>query len=705
MVRLLIIDNHDSFTYNLVDLVRRAGATPIVIRNDDTTFRPEDGLDEFDAVVIAPGPGRPDRAHDVGIGNEVLRRSTVPLLGVCLGHQLICHQFGMRVRPADHPLHGVASEMTHTGDELFERIPMSFRAVRYHSLAAYGASEHLVPIAWSADGELMAVRHRERPLWGVQFHPESICSEHGLQLLRNLTHIAGARSRRQPIPLSSTVPVAAMSATRPPPQHPRTPSVVQREVPWVDPERAHEILTSSDAPPPAAWLDSATNDGATGRYSYVVGPAGPRSHLLRWEADGRVLRHRAGEEEALGTDLLTVLEEQLRRWAPPDDDPARPPTTIPFALGYVGYLSYEARRACTTTGPPRSSDQPLGQLLFADRLLAFDHHEGRAFALAFHDDEAWSQRLAATITDLAERDERPSPSAEASDARPYGADDHAAQGPPVATWRHDRTEYIDLVRRCQDEIRDGETYEVCITTQAVLPPLSDARRAYLALRRRNPAPFGALLQFPGLDLLCASPEQFLHVQGRTVSTKPIKGTSSRSPDPDVDQASAHELARSTKTRAENLMIVDLLRNDLTTVCEPMTVHVPVLFGVESYATVHQLVSTVRGTLATGIGAVGALRATFPGGSMTGAPKERTLSIIDEIEGTARGPYSGACGYFSLDGSAQLAMVIRTAVATAAATTIGAGGAITALSDPGAEHEEAVLKAQAVIEAVAPHAAR
>jgi para-aminobenzoate synthetase len=264
-----------------------------------------------------------------------------------------------------------------------------------------------------------------------------------------------------------------------------------------------------------------------------------------------------------------------------------------------------------------------------------------------------------------------------------------------------REQYLADILRCQAALAAGESYEVCLTDQISTAASPDPFALYRTLRRGNPAPFAAYLKLGELAVLSSSPERFLGIdRDRRVQARPIKGTAPRSADPGEDAALRAELTGDEKTFAEHLMIVDLLRNDLGRVCALDSVRVPELMVVESYPTVHQLISTVTGLLEPERTPVDCVRACFPGGSMTGAPKLRTMSIIDDIERVARGVYSGALGYVGLDGSVDLSIVIRTIVMRPGATTIGAGGAIVMQSDPEREFDELLLKARAPMAAIA-----
>jgi para-aminobenzoate synthetase len=261
--------------------------------------------------------------------------------------------------------------------------------------------------------------------------------------------------------------------------------------------------------------------------------------------------------------------------------------------------------------------------------------------------------------------------------------------------RRSSRRYREDVKACRRYLTAGHSYEICLTNTLETATGADPLELYRALRRVNPAPFASYLRFGDLAVLSSSPERFLSVDGDGLAeARPIKGTSRRGTTPAEDVLLADALRRGEKSRAENVTIVDLLRNDLGRVCEIGSVEVRELMAVESYETVHQLVSSISGRLRPDLGPLDAVRACFPPGSMTGAPKRRTMEIIDELEGAARGVYSGAIGWFACGGACDLSVAIRTIVLDGERASIGAGGAIVVDSDPDEELAEMLLKAHA-----------
>lgn len=368
----------------------------------------------------------------------------------------------------------------------------------------------------------------------------------------------------------------------------------------------------------------------------------------------------------------------------------------PVPLGLIGWFGYELRDE--TMGLPVATVPPEHRAawLRVDRGIEIDHERGTARLVALgrvgHGEwsgelDEWRQRMLAVLQAAASA----------------SVDDDVTGTAMPVVWRDTDDHYAELVRACQRSIRDGDAYQLCLTTQAELETVEgspiDAAAVYRRLRRSSPAHHGALVRIGGTALLSASPETFLRVADGVVQTRPIKGTRPRADDPERDAALAAELAASDKEQAENLMIVDLMRNDLSRVCEVGSVTVTGLLEVESYAHVHQLVSTVEGRLRPGLDALDAVAACLPAGSMTGAPKRRAIELLAELEAGPRGIYSGAFGYLGADGTADLAMVIRSIVVEGGRATIGAGGGITALSEPLAEVAEMRLKAAALLRAL------
>lgn len=442
------------------------------------------------------------------------------------------------------------------------------------------------------------------------------------------------------------------------------------EIEYSDPIVAAHALREL---PFQTFLDSAKAESSLGRYSFVA--ADPFATIRVDQADpGWVSR----------------LKSVLADYAMPSM-----PGLPPFQGGAAGLFSYELGRSLEKLPKP-----PQNELLFPDLSLglydvvvAFDVVERRC----------WIVSTGLPETDGAAREKRAVARAEQIRALLASATEFRAVGPiSLGGWTSNftRPEYERAVREVIERILAGDIFQANVSQRfsAPVPPDFDHFGFYRHLREVNPAPFAAYLDHGDFVIASASPERFLRVEGDLVEARPIKGTRPRFADGVLDLLQAQSLMESRKDRAENVMIVDLLRNDLSRVCRPGSVKVPQLCGLESFASVHHLVSTVVGRLAEGRDAVDVLAAAFPGGSVTGAPKVRAMEIITEIERHARGPYCGAIGYLGFNGAMDLNIVIRTASFRAGACAVQAGGGITTASDPAAEYDETLDKARRIFAA-------
>ncbi len=696
-MRTLLVDNHDSYTYNVFHLLAAAsGEEPVVVNNDAVSWRVLSRSD-FDAIVLSPGPGRPERWHDFGVCRDILRYSEIPVLGICLGHQGIGNLLEGNVSTAPMAMHGRLSHVRHSDTGIFAGIPQDFSVVRYHSLAITGppGPEGNVT-AWADDGVVMGIEHTSRPIWGVQFHPESIATEHGRAIAENFYSLA-SRIRNKPLPRAAgrrASNVRDEGASGPPALEEAVETSMRLRLREIEGEAPTEALFErlfADAEN-AFWLDSVDAPTRLAQSSYMGTSAGRDRCLLSYDVEaGEVAIERARRSTVEHRSIFDLLDREVAKHA------VEPPAELSRGLigGFVGYLGYELKADC---GSPNvhSSDMPDALMMLANRVIAVDHVRRRTYVCAVGREEdaeadAWLEMAAAAVAEALANPPAPVPTPDPEDP-PARVSFQSGRG---------REQYLADIAHSQAELAAGESYEVCLTDQFSTDASPDPFVLYRHLRRSNPAPFAAYLKFGERAIVSSSPERFLSVdRRRRVEARPIKGTISRSDDPVLDASHRAELAEDEKTMAEHLMIVDLLRNDVGRVCDVDSVSVPELMAIEPYATVHQMVSTIEGYLEPDRSPVECVHSCFPGGSMTGAPKLRTMEIIDDIEDEARGVYSGAIGYFGLDGSTDLSIVIRTIVMRPGKTTIGAGGAIVMQSDPVDEFDEILLKAKAPMAALA-----
>lgn len=403
------------------------------------------------------------------------------------------------------------------------------------------------------------------------------------------------------------------------------------------------------------------------------------------EDDGGFVYAEQGGGTVRSADPFDLLDSALARRSH-----ARSEIDIPFTGGAAGFLGYGLSRFTEPDARLRPRKAPEGDIWlgFYDRLIAFDHKNFDAWLVAGHRAGEDASPILDTLEGELEK-ARKRPPEKTPVEKPERTEAHS---------NFTREGYISAIERVRKYIEEGDCYQANISQRFTARSSLAPADMYLGLRSISPAPFAAYIDTGRARILSSSPERFLSLRGNLAQTRPIKGTRPRGSTSGEDERLAQELAESEKDRAENVMIVDLLRNDLSRVCLPNTVKVMKLCEVEKFPTVFHLTSTIEGRLRPGAGPVELLRNTFPGGSVTGAPKIRAMEIIDELEPDPRGAYCGAIGYIGFDGGMDTNVAIRTMTSKDGEYSFHAGGGITYLSDPQAEYQETLDKAKAMLEA-------
>lgn len=455
----------------------------------------------------------------------------------------------------------------------------------------------------------------------------------------------------------------------------------RREIFSAEPTQVAELLS---ALPHLSYLDSAMQQGDRGRFSYVA--ADP---FATFKVRGGVAYW---QDAPIEKTPLAALREIFARYRHQtlDEGP-------PFQGGAIGYFSYDFGRAFENLAVPTTHEAICDEAAFHfyDVVFAFDHLQERCWLIA----SGWPE------TDPKERARRANQRLDFFQSL-LTSNPTASRSVPVKPsellWKSNftRDNYMIAVDCVKEYIAAGDIYQANIAQRfsTVLHPEFDRWGFYKKLRTVNAAPFAAYLCFGNYVLASSSPERFLQLHNGRVEARPIKGTAKRHVDDHADRLAAEALRASDKDRAENVMIVDLMRNDLSRVCAPGSVQVPTLCGLESYASVHHLVSVVTGKISDGKDAFDLLEATFPGGSITGAPKLRAMEIITEIEKTTREVYCGSIGYIGFDGAMDMNIAIRTVIFGPDCAVFQAGGGITLLSLPDAEYDETLIKASRIFDA-------
>ncbi|EGE03538.1 para-aminobenzoate synthase [Trichophyton equinum CBS 127.97] len=756
-LRVVIIDHYDSYTNNIVQLLQDTWSVA-VIRFDEFTWDTFKAsvLPHLDAIILSPGPGSPDKESDFGFNSRLIREVNIPVLGICLGHQGIGTAFGAKIIHAPNIKHGQVCKIHHNKTGIFEGLPEQFEGVRYNSLILpfNDLPKELELTAWTFDEGIpvvMGIKHSSRPIYGTQWHPESVCSKYGQHIMDNFRDKVLQFWASQPSDIGTTHQISSTGLL---PDSILSRSAIVKEAqgtfhpqnkrPWsiatdgvrpyyiqgtslgkgVAPQTVFDTIIRNSSLDGEAWLDSARVRDAHSRNSYLgIGAF----TLCYWSETGKLSASQQGKQvksEKLTTSYWSwldqfqqsIIEQNVESVQPAllgEDTQAGQPL---LQVGLIGYFGYEMKRESLPGYRYRRSTEkenihsvPDSQHLFTNVVLRLDNYTGEwmAFGLIRRGEEDPIGKFinAHSPIGLTQHEYE----CILSNTRELFA---APPSPPYTLPTplpsfeaiDDENSYSQKIHAAQQAIKEGETYEVTLTTRfrAHCPDV-DPYSLYLSLRSRNPAPYSAYIHFPVSDttILSSSPERFISVDGDGVAEmKPIKGTLAVSPDQAEDERRKIQLATDVKELAENLMIVDLIRSDLHNISPSKSIQVPKLLQVESYETVHQLVTTIQSQIAKNVGGVKVVERCFPPGSMTGAPKLRSVKIIDELEGEPeRGIYSGSLGYMCASGTVDQSVVIRTIVKNGADLELGAGGAITWLSEPDKEWDEVMVKANAVAKAL------
>ncbi|KAJ7040442.1 ADC synthase [Mycena alexandri] len=680
--RLLLVDSYDSFTFNLASLCKQAMPNCIIyiIKNDAFTISELlPFLPFFSAIVVGPGPGSPEKDEDIGVIKDLWNLTEhllIPIFGVCLGLQSLGVAHGAELRRLDVLFHAVGM----------------VEAVRYHSLhVVLAKGGDVQELAWADDGAengrvVMAVGHTLKPFWANFWRlARRWARKTGRQTMPWNTAVETAIGRPWLSPPLPSPPLSTPSESRP------AVTTQVLEMPSMDAATVSELFGVSDEESPFVMLDSAAQPG---RFS-IVGSLMQTSLQITYFA--LIFRKTLGRRD-VWTWLADFMAGKRVREGHPD---------VLFWGGLIGVLSYELgieSLDVTLSNENHHRQHPDLNLIFVERSVVIDSLTGRVFVQSLISDDPWISDTVSILTKAS------SPSIKAV--------------APVVRLP-DRCRYIARINQAKERIFAGDSYELCLTarTSISLPKVfptdgSTSWRRYQTLRSKNPAPYSAYIRLHPTTLLSSSPERFLSTSRPphpVFHLRPIKGTVRKAPGITRTVAEA-ALIGSPKEVAENLMIVDLIRHDLHAVVGE-DVQVKQFCGVEEYETVWQLVSVIEGRLEPSTHAASdpdsqlgweMLRKSLPPGSMTGAPKKRSVEILQTLEEHERGIYSGVCGYWCVGGGSDWSVTIRscfkfedrsnTIPCPTETWDLGAGGAITALSDAEAEWDEMIVKLKSTLPA-------
>ncbi len=661
---IFLLDNHDSFTYNLYQYFGELGEEIIVKRQDAITITDIEAMHP-ELIVISPGPCTPSKSPlSLAIIEHFMGQ--IPILGVCLGHQAIGQFFGGKVVLAKRPIHGKTAPIHHDQQGVFTDLVNPLEVTRYHSLVIERSTlpEELLITAEADDGEIMGLRHKTLPIEGIQFHPEAILTQSGHQLLKNALRNAKMWHL----------------------QHSPSPWIVKPLSVSIPPYLLFSVFKEKPSP---FFLDSGNDYKELGRYSYMgsapflEATAYPDHLELFWanRSDREIIPLQKSES-------LNFLNDSQSKYHVLH-------SPFPFSGGAVGFLGYDLKNELESLPNATADDLnlPLWRFAWYDGIVIYDHFQEKYWITACGIDEYGACHADLAHARVACLEQLLYPFVPEQLGEPEDLM-HSTFAPIAPNVSHEQ--YLSDLKRVIDYIYAGDIYQANLTQRFSMVWEGDIWNLYSQLHRQNPAPFAAFLPYSDFQILCSSPERFIRIQtDGQIETRPIKGTRPRGISPADDQSQAFELQNSPKDRAELTMIIDLERNDLGRICEFGTVKVPDLIKLEKYPTVWHLASTITGQLRRGLEPSAIIQAVFPGGSITGAPKIRAMEIIEELELYKRGLYTGSIGYMGFDGAWDFNIVIRTILLKNGKAYIHVGGGIVADSIPESEYNETLDKAKAL----------
>lgn len=653
---ILVVDNR-GFTTRI--LTHQLGAVHIVSATELA------GLDlhHYTHVVVTHG------THDADL-SPLKTVPDVPVLAIGVGYQQLAGLYGHTASASAQPVYGLPVRHHHGGGGLFAGVPNPVELISYHAWRLDGLDPEIFRIeATDPNNYVMAFRIRGTNHWGIHADPAALQSTGGAAIVENF------------VAMAQTTTDAASAGVHTVPRGDRY-QLYTREFSG-ELDTAATFAAVQEGTSAAFWLDSAAAHLGQGEWSLIGTNTGELAQTIRWNVSTNRLDVQSGNATyRLNADVLEYMAAHI--W-----EPANVVDVPGFCGGWVGYLGYEAKQATVVDHMNRwEAPTPDAYWIRPQAFLRYNHSTQITTLFAYQDSKLLDYLEAGLVWG------------------PTVSSAPTQNGTIEGGWRLAGHEYEQRVTQIQELLDAGSAAGICLTDTFTTDAGGlDGLALYRRLRTNNPAPYAGYLRFhafgDAIEVLSASPEKYLSIDAAgTVESKPIKGTVARSDDPEVDVDVAARMAADPKFQSENLMIADSLRDDLAVVTVAGSVHVPKLMAVESFATVHQLVTTVTGQLIPGIRATEALRAVFPGGSMTGAPKLASLEVLDRLEAGPRGIYSGTIGWIGDNNTAELNVVIRSIVIHDDELSIGAGGAVVVDSDPVAEEQEKQLKARAQMRTIA-----